>query len=308
MPIDIPQLVTLVNVAELGSLSKASERMNIVQPALSRQIKLLEQELGVTLFDRHGRGMSLTSGGQEVVEHAVGILAGVEALRRSAETGRTSFRGTVRIGMTPTVADIATVPLMGVIREEHPDLSIRLTSAFTGYLLDWLRRGDLDLAVSYDPPASKSLKVQPIMVERLYFVSARKQLSLDRPVEFSSLSGQDLILPSHNHGLRASIANCALRSGVEIPTRIEADSFNTMISLTKSGFGDTILPLGPLRDALAAGTLFAAPLVNPTPERTLVLCYPADRPINQAASYAGRVFGAVAGDMVARGIWGGRVV
>lgn len=305
---DLSQLLTLVHVAELGSLRSASERMNIVQPALSRQIKMLEQELGVTLFDRHGRGMTLTASGQEVLEHALRITAGVEGLRRSVETGRQSFRGTVRVGMTPTVADLSVVPLAIAIRAEHAELGLRLTSAFTGYLLDWLKRGDLDLALCFDPPSSQSLRMKAILVEQLYLVSSTRRLSLDEPVEFGSLSGLDLILPSHNHGLRASIANSALRSGLEIPSRIEADSLNTMIRLTRAGLGETILPLGPLREALAAGTLFAAPLVNPTPERTLVLCYPSDRAVGQTARYVGKVLTAVVADLVTAGVWGGRMI
>ena len=70
---DISQLKTLIHVAELGSLSKASERLNLVQPALSRQIRLLEKELGTYLFDRHGRGMVITEAGREVLEHAARV-------------------------------------------------------------------------------------------------------------------------------------------------------------------------------------------------------------------------------------------
>ncbi|HZW46452.1 MAG TPA: LysR family transcriptional regulator, partial [Microvirga sp.] len=81
---DIAQLRTLIHVAELGSLSKAAGRLHIAQPALSRQIRLLEEELGIRLFDRHGRGMVLTERGRDVLRHAIRVLAELEELRASA--------------------------------------------------------------------------------------------------------------------------------------------------------------------------------------------------------------------------------
>src|SRR3954466_3737290 len=98
---DISQLKTLIHVAELGSVSKAADRLNIAQPALSRQIRLLEQELGAYLFERHGRGMVITEMGREVLAHAVRIMAEMDAIRDTVSEGRTSFRGSISIGTTP---------------------------------------------------------------------------------------------------------------------------------------------------------------------------------------------------------------
>jgi LysR family transcriptional regulator, nitrogen assimilation regulatory protein len=109
---DVAQLKTLIHVAELGSLSKAADRLNIAQPALSRQIRLLEEELGVPLFERHGRGMVITAAGRDVLEHAARVMEELDAIRSSASGGYSSFRGVVTVGTTPTVASIATVPLM----------------------------------------------------------------------------------------------------------------------------------------------------------------------------------------------------
>ena len=80
---DIAQLKTLIHVAELGSLTKAAERLNIAQPALSRQIKLLEAELGISLFDRHGRGMVISDAGRDVLDHAIRIMIEMESIRNT---------------------------------------------------------------------------------------------------------------------------------------------------------------------------------------------------------------------------------
>lgn len=117
---DIAQLKTLVHVAEIGSVSKAAEGLNIVQPALSRQIRFLEEELKVQLFERHGRGMSITPIGQEVLDSATRILAEIETIRETVHDGSQSFRGEVRIGQTPTVADVMIARLARRLHADHP--------------------------------------------------------------------------------------------------------------------------------------------------------------------------------------------
>jgi DNA-binding transcriptional LysR family regulator len=307
--VDVAQLKTLIHVAELGSLSKASDRLHIAQPALSRQIRLLEKELGVQLFARHGRGMVITEPGREVLDHAVRIMAELDAIRVSASEGRASFKGTVVVGTTPTVAEIVTVPLVRRIREAHPRLGIRFVSAFTGHLLDWLQRGELELAVSYDPAPVRSLRVIPVMMENLLLVSAgREGLSLERPVRFARLASKELILPSPRHGLRAIVEDCARRAGIALRATIEADSFAAMVDLVRGGFGSTVLPLAPIYALVRRGVLCAAPLKDPTPARKLVLAYPSDRPVSPAARFVGDTFMAIAADLVRRKVWVGHLL
>lgn len=307
---DIAQLKTLIHVAELGSLSKASERLNVVQPALSRQIRLLERELGAYLFDRHGRGMVITDTGREVLEHAERIMGELDAIRTVSAPHTAALTGLVAVGTPPTVAEIVTVPLATRVREAHPGLSLRFTSAYSGYLLDWLQRGDLDLMLSYmSSEPLRTLRVTPIMVEDLLLVGpASDQLALDRPQPFAALADLDLILPSPRHGLRAIVEACARRAAIEIRTVVEADSFRALVDLVAAGFGATVLPLAPIYAAVEAGTLSVAPLVDPSPMRELVIAYPSDRAISPAARYLGETVTDLAADLVARGIWAGRML
>lgn len=306
---DVAQLKTLIHVAELGSLSKAADRLRIAQPALSRQIRLLEKELGTALFERHGRGMVITATGRDVLDHAVRVMAELEAIRNVASSGAASFTGQVSIGTTPTVAEIVTVPLVRKIKQAHPQLSVRLSSAFTGHLLDWLQRGELELAVSYDPKPIRSLRIVPVMMERLFLVGARDGgLTMDAPVRFTSLKDRDLILPSQRHGLRGIMEECARQAGIELLANIEADSFGAMIDLVRNGVGSTVLPLAPIHGLVESGVLCAAPLIEPVPERKLVLAYPADRPVGPAARFVADVFTEIAADLVSRNIWVGRML
>jgi LysR family transcriptional regulator, nitrogen assimilation regulatory protein len=306
---DVAQLKTLIHVAELGSLSKAADRLRIAQPALSRQIRLLEKELGAVLFERHGRGMVITEMGRDVLNHATRVMTELDAIRNVTSEESASFKGLVSIGTTPTVAEIVTVPLVKKIKEVHPQLSIRLSSAFTGHLLDWLQRGELELAVSYDPQPLRSLRIVPVMMENLLFVSAgSKGLRMDRPVPFAALAHEELVLPSLRHGLRGIMEECARQAGIQLRGSVEADSFGAMIDLVRNGVGSTALPLAPIHALVESGVLCAAPLVNPTPARKLVLAYPADRSVSPAARFVGDTFTEIAADLVARNIWVGHMI
>jgi DNA-binding transcriptional LysR family regulator len=306
---DAHQLKTLLHVGELGSLSRAATRLGVGQPSLSRQIRLLEDELGAPLFERHGRGMHLTELGREVWERAAVVLAQMDDIRRLAEQGETRFRGRVRFGMTPTVAEIMTVPLARAVGTAHPALNLCLTSAFSGYLEDWLQRGELDGAVSYNPAMTRSLRVDPILMEDLLFVApADRALSLERPVPFAALADERLVLPSPLHGLRSIADQCARRAGIVLAPTLEADSFSGLIDLVREGFGATILPLAPIYDAVKRGALSASPLIDPAPKRRLVMLFAADRPVSPAARHVAEVFTAAAQDLVRRKVWAGELL
>jgi DNA-binding transcriptional LysR family regulator len=306
---DVGQLRTLVHVAELGSLSKASDRLHIAQPALSRQIRLLEEELGARLFDRHGRGMVITDIGREVLAHALRVLAEMEQIRASVADLNASLHGTVAIGMPPTVAEIITAPLARLFRDEHPQVVPRFVPGFTGYLLDWLQRGEVDVAVLYDPQPSRTLKIKPLLLENLFLIGPPEaDLTPIRAVPFQKLAGEKMLLPSARHGLRAIVDRCAVEACISFQVVLEADSLSTLKDLVQTGFGLTILPLAPIHEDIAEGRLKAAPLVDPTPARRLILAYPGDRPISRLTRFAGESVAAVVGDLVSQGIWAGHLL
>lgn len=201
------QLRTLIHVAELGSLSKAADRLRIAQPALSRQVRMLEEELGIELFTRHGRGMVLTEQGRDVLKHAVRISSELEEIRASASDVEAPLAGQVAIGLPPTVADIISAPLVAAFGKAHPNAVLRLVSAYTGYLMDWLHRGEIDLAVLYDPRTARSLRSRPLLLENLFLIGPPEAaFSTVRAVSFKDLAGKRLLLPSPRHGCERSLS------------------------------------------------------------------------------------------------------
>jgi DNA-binding transcriptional LysR family regulator len=133
-------------------------------------------------------------------------------------------------------------------------------------------------------------------------------LSRDEPVSFAALAHEKLVLPSPLHGLRRIVDQCALRAGIHLTPSVEADSFGAMIELVRGGFGSTVLPLAPIYERISSGELRAAPLVNPTPTRRVVMTYPADRPISPAMRFTGEAFASIAARLVAEGIWAGELL
>ena len=306
---DFTQLRTLIHVAELGSLSKAADRLRIAQPALSRQIRLLEEELKTRLFERHGRGMVMTDTGREVLSHASRIMAELEEIRASVTDMNATLSGKVVVGMPPTVADIISVQVVAAFRRTHPQIELRFVSAFTGYLLDWLQRGEVDVAVLYDPQPTRSLRSKPLLLESLFQVGPPDaSLSVVRAVPFAHLARHELLLPSPRHGLRAIVERCAADLGIELKVSIEADSFQTLKDLVSHGYGMTVLPLAPIHADVAAGRLTAAPLFDPSPARRLVMALPSDRPASRAARFAADTITEVVTDLVDRGIWIGQLI
>ncbi len=306
---ELSQLRTLIHVAELGSLSKAADRMRIAQPALSRQVRMLEEELGVALFTRHGRGMVLTDRGREALTHASRIVAELEEIRATASDVDTPLSGQIAIGLPPTVADIISVPLVAAFGKSHPNAVLRLVSAYTGYLLDWLHRGEIDLAVLYDPRTARSLRSQPLLLENLFLIGPPEAgFSTVRAISFEDLEGKRLLLPSVRHGLRTIVERCAVEAGISLDVVVEADSYATLKDLVRHGHGWTILPLAPIHDDVVGRKLTAAPLIDPVPVRRLVLSFPADRPVPRLARFAGQTIVDIVSDRVERAVWVGQLL
>jgi len=306
---ELSQLRTLIHVADLGSLSKAADRIGIAQPALSRQIRMLEEELSVRLFTRHGRGMVLTEKGREILEHATRVMSELEEIRATAADLDAPLHGRIAIGFPPTVADILSLPLVAAFGRTHPQVELRLVGAYTGHLIDWLHRGEIDVAILYDPHVARSLRSEPLLLENLFLIGPPGSgLSAERPIRFRELDDKRILLPSTRHGLRTIVEQCAVEAGISLRVAVEADSYATLKDLVRHGHGWTILPLSPIHDDIATGRLHAAPLMDPAPVRQLVLSYPADRPVSRLTRFAGETIADIVADQVGRKTWPGKLL
>src|SRR5579871_2832719 len=133
---DFRQLRTFSCVAELGSLSKASDTLRVAQPALSRQIKLLEHELRAELFTRNGRGMVLTEAGRLLLARTSGIVRQIDQIRDDIQSHAGAPSGRVVLGLVPTVSCVLSARLARLTVESYPDISLCIVESYSGHLVD----------------------------------------------------------------------------------------------------------------------------------------------------------------------------
>jgi len=275
---DIKQLRALVTVAETGNVTRASALLNTVQPAISRQLRLLEEDVGVTLFERSRMGMELTDAGRTLVECARRVLYEVERARSEVSPSRGSVGGIVTVGMLPSLGNLLPSALLTAVAATHPGIKIHISTGHGGHLPRWLESGELDIALVYDPKRSPSLHVRKLLSEGLWVVGPPGTgIHPDRPVALAELAGKPLVLPNSTHGLRGLVEHAAVLMGIQLNIVAETNALLVQKSLVRGGHGWTVLPRISVVDEIARGLLVAAPLVSPALVRTIALALPANR-------------------------------
>ena len=273
---DFKRLGYFAQIAELGSLSRTSERLRIAQPSLSRQMRLLEEELGVTLFTRGARGMQLTEAGEMLYARIVGPLREIGHALYEVRALPTETGGNVVFGMPPTVIQILAGPLARRVATYAPNISLRIVDSDSGHLLEWMKRGELDAAILYGPTPA-GVNAAKLLEDELMLVGpAQSPLAAEGAVDFKKLSELPLILPGPAHGLRSLLETAASKARTKLNVQIQADSYQLMKELVESGLGYTALPHCAFSREAAAGRLTFARIKKPVVMRQLFLALHSD--------------------------------
>src|SRR5438876_6630633 len=197
---DFRQLRTFSCVAELGSLSKASDTLRVAQPALSRQIKLLEHELRAELFTRNGRGMVLTEAGRLLLARTAGIVRQIDQIRDDIQSSGGPPSGRVVLGLVPTVSCVISARLARRTVDKYPGISLCIVESYSGHLMEWLHRGEMELALIYGPSSDLHLTVHSLGRDPIVAVGSRGSgLSNKKNVDICLLLKTTLVLPSTSH-------------------------------------------------------------------------------------------------------------
>lgn len=275
---EIRQLTALVTVADAGSVTAAARVLRMVQPAVTRQIRTLEVELGVPLFNRTRQGMVLTADGELLVERARRALAELERARLEIGPAAGQVTGAVGVGLLDSVADIIAPPLAASVAREYPGIELRILTAYSGHLQQWLDVGDIDLSLLYNLTPGSSVTVIPLLREKLWAVAPPDAgLSPVVPVSWERLLRQPLVLPVPGHGLRTLIDQGRSSVPGQPHIAVQVNSMNLQKRLVLAGQGWTVLPAAGVAGDVAAGVLSGAPLTGPEVERSVVLCLPYGR-------------------------------
>ncbi|CAN7633786.1 LysR family transcriptional regulator [Phenylobacterium sp. LjRoot225] len=269
---DFKRLGYFITISEHGSLSRAAEHLHIAQPSLSRQMRLLEEELGVVLFTRGRRGMQLTEAGETLRARITGPLRQVGHALNEVRALPSEPGGTVVFGMPPTTVYVLAGPLARRVASFAPNISLQIVDGSSGPLLDGLQRGKLDAAILYGPPTPVGVNAAKLLEDELMLVGPPDSpLRPDQPVDFARLAELPLVLPSHPHGLRMALDAAATKARCKLNVKIQADSSQLMKELVESGLGYTALPVSSFNREAVSGRLTWAPIVNPKVTRQLFL-------------------------------------
>ncbi len=245
---DIKQLEYFIRVAELGSFTRAALALNLAQPALSRQIRLLEVELRQNLLARNGRGAVPTEAGLLLLEHGRGILNQVALAREELGATRSSLAGRVSIGLPPSLSKLITVPLTRAMRSALPQARLTLTEGFSMLMYEGLRVGNLDMAVLYNPDATPDLDMVMLHEEELVLISPKSALTAQplrasaHLISLAEVAALPLILPSRPNAFRLLIDKEMASLGQRPRIDMEVDGLNAILSLVKEGMGHAVLP------------------------------------------------------------------
>ncbi len=282
---DLKQLKTFLRVAETGSLSKASDRLRLAQPALSRHIKLLEADIGLDLFVRHGRGMELTDAGQELFQRVGGLVSQLEKSIEDLQALPGDPKGRVSIGILPTVSMMLATPIIMRLSREFPNISLRIVEGLTGHLIDWLQRGELDLAFLPGPGADFHVRAIDLLYEEYVLLAPLdSDIGRDGTLAVADLASLDLIVSSHMHGMRKIMEAAAHKAGISLSVNVEVDTLPLALSLVEAGLGYAILP-GLVVDHRSDRQRFRTiRLVKPAVTRQLILALPAGRADTRAVT------------------------
>lgn len=242
----------LVAVAEYRHFGRAAAASFVSQPTLSTQIKKLEEELGVSLFERAPRKVMLTPAGRDIAQRARQILAEVEQLKESARRQCDPEAGSVRLGLFPTLGPYLLPHVVPGIRARYPRLELLLVEEKTEVILRMLREGQLDAGLLALPLHDEGLHIEPLFEEPFVLaVPATHALAGQRKIRLTDLAEQSLLLLEDGHCLRDQALDVCQLAGAGERVGFRATSLETLRQMVAAGVGITLLP------TLAVHTPFA---------------------------------------------------
>lgn len=283
---DLTRLRYFVSVVEAGSFSRAAAGLHMSQPALSRQVLLLEEEVGQRLLVRTGRGAEPNEAGLGLLAHARAIFELADRAQAELQERQASPGGRVTIGLPPRVAHVLTADLVEQFRERYPDAAITVVEALSIRLREWLVAGALDMAILFDPAPSPQLSEETLAREPLVVVGPAP---LPRRMKLSEVAALPLVMPSSPNALRQLLEKEVRPRGLLLTIVAEVDSVQTVLSLVARGVSHTVLPVSATRLWSYAQPLYTAIIHAPAIRNRVVLVLPKARPATRPMRHAAQL-------------------
>lgn len=304
---ELRQLRYFVAIVDHGSLSRAALVLHVAQPALTQQLRQLEEELGAQLLHRSVHGVLSTDAGKVFYEHAQAILKQVADARSAVTQSATRPSGSVTLGLPHSISGALALPLLTAARATYPEITLQLTEEISGSLIEQLKSGRLNLAVLFNDGQLTGFESTPLVDEALMYIcrAGSDRMAQGATVTLSAALADTLILPAQQHGVRPLIEQAAHGAGLALTNIIEINSIAILKSALLADMGATLLPLAPLRAEVEQGLLAATPIAQPALRRNVTLCSSRNIPLTNAAAAIGRLVREVTETLCTNGEWPG---
>ncbi len=279
---DFRQLRYFVTLFEEGSITKAARRLGVVQPALSMQIRKLEEEFQTQLFVRTSRGVDATFAGRNFYKRATAILDNVRSAETYLRDSSGQIAGDLAVGLMPSLAIGALAPTLVEFSKAYPSVKLRVIEAYSDYLIDSLENSAVDFAIINNDGNAGDAELEPLYEDRLVLVTGPGWSQTGGRIAPEELSCANLVLPTIRQGMRRTLNHQLAQMGLEIAPAIEIDSLNAVTNLVSLGKFATVLPWLAVRD-LAAGGKLGVHRIEPELKHKVVIAYNQQHPPGLAA-------------------------
>lgn len=281
---EMHQLRYVVAVARTGNFSRAAEQCHVAQPSLSQQIQKLEDELGERLFDRLKREAKLTTHGEAFLRRAVKILEEVDAAKREASDAHSLLRGTLTIGVLPTIAPYLLPEVLARFTEKLPGIQIVVQEDTTARLVKLVHAYEIDFALVSLPIPDERLAVKALFTEELRLaLPPGHPLTRNRKITAADLAGERLIVMKEGHCLGDQVLGFCDRRDLKPNISFRSAQLETIQALVCSGLGISLIPAMATRSDREDLPAYRS-LPTPRPERMIVAVWPKQRSLSRAAA------------------------
>ncbi len=277
---ELRQIRYFIHVASLRSFTKAARVLNVAQPALSRHIQSLEDELRTQLLFRTTRGVVPTDAGAALMRMGESLLAFVEQMREEVSRAAEVPSGNVIVGMPQSISPSLAPLLMEECRARLPKVGLRITEGLSVFLEEWLNVAKIDVALMTNPGKVLTLHTSLVAQEHMVLVGAAKSMKADEnKIALADIVKLPLLIA---HGFRRLIDQWTEPRGIKLNYVMELDSITIIKEMIKRGFGYSILPYATVHSEALSGDLGVTRIVDPTVTRDFVVAVNARRPLSAA--------------------------
>ncbi len=294
---ELRSLHYFVRIAELGSITRASAHLQIAQPALTRHVQRLEDELDAPLFTRANRGVRLTEAGHKLLESAQRILRDVERAGDEIRAHKAHPSGKIVLGVTPTLCPVVVPELFGRMRRHYPMIELKVVHAGTVRLEEFVVDGRIDIGLLAEISRSRLILSTRLAEEEMVLVT-RPGARPQRIVSLEELSRTPLIL---GDGLRAAMDSLLAGHRIELQVDTELNDHETIRLMVQQGVGASILPHSSVYRECARGLAEAHRITANGVFRTLALGVAANRSTSSAREAVAEIVTQVVADIEAEG-------